>query len=250
MEEYENEDSLDALRLQPGVERDPMALAELLAKEYGRRADLYEAPGGTRDVLNQHLQESYRLIFFYNENPEKFDVFGRHEYFSDIGRKPTRDSIARSVLIFTMQAKRNQWRLNRIYKRAPVLEQFFLQAVVPDHVASLLKESGGVDQIYENLCETKKIQRSAAAVPAEVDSEPHEATANSGGEIVSPLSLKRRRLNVRDLDTELIIELDPRDLERALISPSGTIRFRTQPADGQGWKRVLGEIEHLDVADD
>jgi hypothetical protein len=250
VEEYEKGDPMDALRLESGVERDPMTLAEILAKEYARHADLYEAPGGTRDVLNQHLQESFRIIFFYNENPEKFDVFGGHPYFSDIGRKPTRDSIARSVLIFTMQAKRNEWRLNRIYKCARVMEQFLAQGVVPDHVASLLKESGGVDQIYENLCEMKKIRYNAAAT-AEVDNELREVaavgTANHIGQLKSP---KRRRLNIRDLETELIVEFDPQDLARALASSGGLIRFKPQLADERGWKRVLGEIERLDLADD
>lgn len=247
MAQNENDDPLRGLRPQPGIDRDPMNFAEALAEEYASRADLYEAPGGTRDALNLHLQESYRLIFFYHENPEKFDAFGKHEYFSDIGRKPSRSNIARFVLIFTMRAKGNDWRLNRIYKRAPVLEQFVAQGVVPDHVTSLLKECGGVDQIYEQLCAAKKI-RSTDTIQG--DDEARETARETSDESISTTPAKRQRLNIRDLDKEMIIEFDPRDLARALASSGGLIRFKPQLADERGWKRVLGEIERLDPADD
>ena len=60
-----------------------------------------------------------------------------------------------------------------LYKRAPVLEQFYAEGVIPDHVAALLKERGGVDFIYDQLCASKKICREVIAV----EDEGHEPDA-------------------------------------------------------------------------
>jgi hypothetical protein len=64
-------------------ERHPLKLAENLAEEYGRLAGECEGPGGIRDQLNLHLQRSYYLVFYYNQNPEEYAEFQRHPYLSD-----------------------------------------------------------------------------------------------------------------------------------------------------------------------
>jgi hypothetical protein len=114
-----------------------------------------------------HLEKSYRLGLLYYDNMDNYRVFQNHEYFRDIRQKPNEHNIMRSVLKFTMQAKGNQQRLFRLYKRAPVLEQFYAEGVIPDHVAALLKERGGVDFIYDQLCASKKIRREVFAVEDE-----------------------------------------------------------------------------------
>jgi hypothetical protein len=119
-----------------------LKLAESLAEGYGRIADECEGPGGIRDQLNLHPQRSYYLMFYYKQNPEEYTEFQRHPYLSDTRQKTCARNIPFTVLQFTMQAKGNKQRLNRIYKRGAVLEYLLTQVVLPEHVAEYLKRVG------------------------------------------------------------------------------------------------------------
>src|ERR1700722_10074420 len=116
-------------------------------------------PGGTRDQLNLHLQRSYYLMFYYNQNPEEYAKFRKHPYLSDT-RQTTRDrNIPFTVLKYTMQARGNKQRLNRIYKRSCVMKYLLTQVVLPERAAEFLKREGGVDHIYGRLNAAKKLRR-------------------------------------------------------------------------------------------
>jgi hypothetical protein len=149
-------------------ERDPLKLAESLAEEYTQLSNTYEAPGGTRDQLNMHLQNSYWLGFFYYQNAENYRTFQNHEYFRGLHQMPHEGNIMRSVLKFTTRARGNKQRLYRLYKRAPVFEYLYDEGVIPDDIAALLKERGGIDCIYDQLCAEKKVLRET--FPAEDES--------------------------------------------------------------------------------
>jgi hypothetical protein len=142
-------------------EQDPLELAQRLADEFTKLEIEKSAPGGTRERRNKHLEESYGLAFYYHEHSAEFPKFRGHNYFQDMDRKPKPESIMRFVLILTMQAKRNEVRLNRVYKSAAVFDTFYAEGVDPDGFASILKERGGVDFIYDQLCDSKRIRRFA-----------------------------------------------------------------------------------------
>jgi hypothetical protein len=65
MQSNDDRDERQALPIPGDFERDPLKLAERLAEEYLILADAYEAPGGTRDQLNKHLEKSHRLGLLY-----------------------------------------------------------------------------------------------------------------------------------------------------------------------------------------
>jgi hypothetical protein len=126
-------------------EQDPLELAQRLADDFTKLEIEKSAPRGTRERRNKHLEESYRLAFYYHEHPAEFPKFRGHNYFQDMDRKPKPESVMRFVLILTMQAKRSDVRLNRVYKSAAVFDTFYAEGVDPDGFASILKERGGVD---------------------------------------------------------------------------------------------------------
>jgi len=274
----------------PGdFERDPLKLAERLAEEYPRLEEEYESLGGTRDQTNRHLQESYRLGFFYHQNPAQYLVFRALPYFFGIRQKPHEKSIMRSVLKFTMRAKGNKHRLGRIYKRAPVLEYLRTLDVLPEDVTAFLGMNGGVDCIYDQLNAAKALRRKkcnagdnreadaasrqmtsdsdAAPVteaeadddnPAPIDPDQRDPSPGAATEPVEslddeidPLALpRRRRVNVRDLRTELVIEMEPHQIEFVLNSAGGSLEFRVLPAHEQDFRRVVGHITNLRNRDD
>ena len=265
-------------------ERDPLKFAESLAKDYNRLTDGYGAPGGTRDQLNLHLQRSYYLTFYYKQNPEEYAEFQRQPYFSDIRQKTRVRSISFRVLMFTMQAKGNNQRLNRIYKRERVLEYLLTQVVLPEHVAEYLKREGGVDHIYESLNAAKKRRRrkmfadehqidrgdadlaeivsarsgddkDQCAMSDESAAADHGlATASSNQRKIHEVSRERNNpfdsgLALSDARRELIVEMDPLDLERVRNSVGGQIRFAAGPPCESDWLRVHGEILSLERRD-
>ena len=216
-------------------------------------------PEAARDQLNLHLQRSYYLTFYYKQNPEEYAEFQRQPYFSDIRQKTRVRSISFRVLMFTMQAKGNNQRLNRIYKRERVLEYLLTQVVLPEHVAEYLKREGGVDHIYESLNAAKKRRRrkmfadehqidrgdadlaeivsarsgddkDQCAMSDESAAADHGlATASSNQRKIHEVSRERNNpfdsgLALSDARRELIVEMDPLDLERVRNSVGGQIR--------------------------
>jgi hypothetical protein len=78
-----------------------------------------------------------------------------------------------------MRAKKNKLLLNRVYKRAAVLENFYAEGVVPDDVAALLKKRGGIDYVYDQLRAAKKLRREDLIEEDESDDEGDAALAEA-----------------------------------------------------------------------
>jgi hypothetical protein len=183
-----------------------------------------------------------------------------------------------------MQARGNKQRLNRIYKRSRVMEYLLTQVVLPELVAEYLKREGGVDHIYGRLNAAKKLRRRkmfadahrmdrddadlAEIVSARSENDDDEcamsveraaadhdpATASSDQRKVHEVSIERNNpldsgLALPDARRELIVEMDPLDLERVRDSVGGQIRFAVGPPCESDWWRVRGKILNLERRD-
>jgi hypothetical protein len=167
-------------------EQKPQDVAQRLADEFTQLENDADAPGGSRARRLRHLDGSYRLAFHYHEHLDEYQKLQALPYFEGMYQRENSESIMRIVLTFTMQAKGNDVRLNRVSKSAAVFDSFYAEGVNPDAFATILKERRGVDFIYDQLLASKRIRREVIAVEDEADgldasvAEPLPAETNDG----------------------------------------------------------------------
>jgi len=133
----------------PSKPRDPLELARTLVEQFSTGLE-----SGVRRPLYTFLQGNFLLGSFYKESPDEYRRFKNDEYWRDVPQKPNERNLMRSVLAYTMRTKeRGREKLqNRVYKYARVLDYFYQHEVISDEVPLRLKDGGGIDAIYAQVC--------------------------------------------------------------------------------------------------
>jgi len=134
-------------------------IASELRADYAEYTSKYQTKGGVRDLKYQLLQGIYLMGSRLKGDPIELDGFKADPYWHGFHQPPNEHNLMLSALSYTMKSKHDDPIQTLNYKYAKVLESFYHENVTPDHVARRLKDGGGIDFIYTQLCRSKKLRR-------------------------------------------------------------------------------------------